>query len=78
MHPTYRVFCMGAARACARPVSRWRRLVHVHEHFWNRVGVRHDSSMFVAQNVTRHWRYLAYDTATSVTFDMPRSENIWR
>lgn len=46
-------------------------------HVWNRVGVRHDSSMFVAQNVTRHWRYLAYDTATNVTFDMPRSQNIW-
>jgi hypothetical protein len=46
-------------------------------HVWNKVGVRQDSTMFVGRNVTRHWRYLAYDTATNVTFDMPRSENIW-
>lgn len=46
-------------------------------HVWNRVGVRQDSTMFVGQNVTRHWHYLSYDTATNVTFDMPRSQNIW-
>jgi len=46
-------------------------------HVWNRVGDRHDSTMFVGQNVTRHWHYLAYDTATNVTFDMPRSQNLW-
>jgi len=46
-------------------------------HIWNRVGVRQDSTMFVGQNVTRHWHYLSYDTATNVTFEMPRSQNIW-
>jgi len=46
-------------------------------HVWNRVGDRQDSTMFVGQDVTRHWHYLAYDTATNVTFDMPRSQYLW-
>lgn len=46
-------------------------------HVWNKVGVRQDSTMFVGQNVTRHWHYTAFDTATNVTFDMPRSQHIW-
>jgi hypothetical protein len=46
-------------------------------HIWNKVGVRQDSSMFVGSSVTRHWHYLSYDTATNVTFEVPRSQNVW-
>jgi hypothetical protein len=46
-------------------------------HIWNRVGVRQDSTQYVGENITRHWHYAAFDTASAVTFDMPRSQNPW-
>lgn len=47
------------------------------QHIWNRVGARQDSSTYVTANVRRAFHYTAFDTATAVTFDMPRSQYPW-
>ena len=47
------------------------------QHIWDGVGVRADSTRFVSAQRTRTWHYTAYDTASAVTFDLPRSTNPW-
>lgn len=47
------------------------------QHVWNKVGVRQDSSQYVNLQVTRHWHYTSHDTASAVTFDMPRTQYPW-
>ena len=47
------------------------------QHGWDGTGERHDSTMYVRTNRTRVFHYTAYDTASAVTFDMPRSQYVW-
>lgn len=47
------------------------------QHSWNRLGYRQDSTQVVKANVTKSWHYTAYDTASAVAFDMPRSQYPW-
>ena len=44
-------------------------------HVWNGFGTAHDSSTYPVNNVTRIFAYTAADTATALTFTMPRSAN---
>lgn len=46
-------------------------------HIWTRVGTRADSARYTTANVTRDFHYTAFDTATAVTFAMPRSQYPW-
>jgi hypothetical protein len=42
-------------------------------HAWNGAGVAHDSSTYAVNNVTRIFAYTAADTASALTFTMPRT-----
>jgi hypothetical protein len=55
-----------------------RRRVHVHGGAqWCRLwrGLAHDSSAYPVNDVTRIFAYTAADTATALTFTMPRTAN---
>jgi hypothetical protein len=44
-------------------------------HTWNGAGIAHDSSTYPVNDVTRIFAYTAADTATALTFTMPRTAN---
>jgi hypothetical protein len=44
-------------------------------HTWNGAGVAHDSSTYAVNNVTRIFAYVAADTASALTFTLPRTTN---
>jgi hypothetical protein len=44
-------------------------------HTWDGAGIAHDSSTYRVNDVTRVFAYTAADTATALTFTMPRSAN---
>lgn len=47
------------------------------QHVWTGVGVRSDSSAYAILDAMRVFHYTAYDTASAVTFNLPRSQYPW-
>jgi len=70
----FRTVWVGRADTASMVVNRAASPV---QHIWNRLGYRQDSTLVVNANVTKTWHYTAYDTASAVTFDMPRSQYLW-
>jgi hypothetical protein len=66
-----KVFTLNDADTASMVVQHGSPVTHV----WTGVGVRIDSSTYTVRNVTRLAAYTAHDTATALTFTMPRADN---
>jgi hypothetical protein len=47
------------------------------QHVWTGTGARRDSASTVRGDATHQYHYTAFDTATAVTFNLPRSQYPW-